>query len=193
MKAMEQLGDTKSEILDRAAELLQTRGYNGFSYRDISSPMGVKNAAIHYHYPSKGDLAMALVDRYTDILRTATRDFMKNGGSASKQLDNLFRFTLSECKCGRLVCPVGAFSVDFENLPETVKAAASRFHDATMKWLTRVLEVGRQQGEVRFEGTSDGRALALLSSLQGARQIGRMMGMEAVTRIIEQERQALGV
>ena len=190
---MEHLSDTKSEILDRAAELLQTRGYNGFSYRDISNPMGVKNAAIHYHYPSKGDLAIALIERYTEILRTATRDFMAHGGSASKQLDNLFRFTLSECKCGRLVCPVGAFSVDFESLPETVKSAAGRFHEATMKWLIRVLEVGREQGEVLFEGTPEGRALALLSSLQGARQIGRMMGGEAVTKIIEQERQALGI
>jgi len=190
---MKHLGDTKTEILDRAAELLQTRGYNGFSYRDISSPMGVKNAAIHYHYPSKGDLAMALVDRYTDILRGATREFMAHGGSAKKQLDNLFRFTLSECQRGRLVCPIGAFSVDFENLPQTVKAAASRFHEATMKWLIQVLEVGREQEELQFEGTPEGRALALLSSLQGARQIGRMMGMEAVSRIIKQERQALGV
>jgi len=53
---MQTATDTKTAILERAMALLQSKGYDGFSYKDISGPMGVKNAAIHYHYPSKTDL-----------------------------------------------------------------------------------------------------------------------------------------
>ena len=61
---MVRLIDTRDQIMDRAAHLLMSRGFNGFSYRDISAHLGVKNAAIHYHFPAKKDLALALVDEY---------------------------------------------------------------------------------------------------------------------------------
>ena len=45
--------DTREQIVDTALQLLMQRGVNGFSYRDISEPLGIKNAAVHYHFPSK--------------------------------------------------------------------------------------------------------------------------------------------
>jgi TetR/AcrR family transcriptional repressor of nem operon len=66
---MKQNNDTRGQIMDRAAQLLMSRGYKGFSYRDISSHLGVKNAAVHYHFPAKTDLALALVDEYRQTLR----------------------------------------------------------------------------------------------------------------------------
>ncbi|XLM19461.1 TetR/AcrR family transcriptional regulator, partial [Chromobacterium piscinae] len=56
--------DTRKRILDLAEELLLTRGFNGFSYQHISSELGVRNAAIHYHFPKKNDLGVALIQRY---------------------------------------------------------------------------------------------------------------------------------
>ena len=48
---MARTSDTREQIIDRASELMMQRGFNGFSYSDISAPLGVKNAAIHYHFP----------------------------------------------------------------------------------------------------------------------------------------------
>src|SRR5580698_10432746 len=56
--------DTREEILDRAEALIQTRGYSAFSYQDISDSLGIRKASIHYHFPSKTDLGIAVVDRY---------------------------------------------------------------------------------------------------------------------------------
>src|SRR6267142_5023076 len=56
--------DTSEEILNAAEELLQRRGYNGFSYHHIAIQLGVRNAAVHYHFRSKEDLGVALVKRY---------------------------------------------------------------------------------------------------------------------------------
>ena len=33
--------DIKAQLLDVAQRLLQTRGYNGFSYRDLSREVGI--------------------------------------------------------------------------------------------------------------------------------------------------------
>ena len=89
---MTQITDTREQIMDRAAQLLMSRGYKGFSYRDISSHLGVKNAAVHYHFPAKADLALALVNEYRQALRKGTSEFMAYGGPALAQLQGFFCF-----------------------------------------------------------------------------------------------------
>src|SRR5438105_15931363 len=55
---------TSQRILDIAERLVQTRGYNGFSYADIAAALRVTKASLHYHYPAKADLGKELIERY---------------------------------------------------------------------------------------------------------------------------------
>ena len=43
-----------------AERLVQSRGFNGFSYADVASELGVTKASLHYHYPGKAELGEAL-------------------------------------------------------------------------------------------------------------------------------------
>jgi AcrR family transcriptional regulator len=65
------LADTSEQILDIAQFLVQTRGFNAFSYADIASQLGIRNAAVHYHFRSKTDLGHALVVRYRQTFARA--------------------------------------------------------------------------------------------------------------------------
>jgi len=67
------MDDTKNKIMDLAENLLLSRGYNGFSYKDISLALGIKNATVHYHYPAKKDLGVAVIRRARDQLKTELR------------------------------------------------------------------------------------------------------------------------
>jgi len=179
--------------MDRAGHLLMSRGFNGFSYRDISSHLGVKNAAVHYHFPSKADLAMALVDEYRQTLRRGTAEFMAYGGEALVQLEGLFAFTSKQCLAGRCICPFGAFSIDYSQLPDDIRKATASFMDDTIRWLIRVLEVGREQGEFSFTGEARPKALSILAALQGARQMARIHGIGLLDDVILQVRHDLGL
>lgn len=190
---MVRLTDTREQIMDRAAQLLMSRGYNGFSYRDISSHLGVKNAAVHYHFPAKTDLALALIDEYRKVLRRGTAEFMAYGGSALQQLEGFFAFTEQQCRLGRCICPFGAFSVDYSDLPEELQRATDRFMEETLRWLTRVMEVGRESGEFGFDGDARAKALVVLSALQGARQLARIQDVEVLDQVIGQIRQDLNI
>jgi len=190
---MVRLNDTREQIMDRAAQLLMSRGFNGFSYRDISSHLGVKNAAVHYHFPAKTDLALALIDEYRKILRSRTSEFMAYGGSALQQLEGFFAFTSHQCHMGRCICPFGAFSVDYNELPEELRNATRSFMDETIKWLTTVMEVGRSAGEFSFVGEAREKALLILTSLQGSRQLARIHGIELLDDVVNQVRRDLGL
>jgi len=190
---MARVTDTRDQIMDRAAQLLMSRGYKGFSYRDISSHLGVKNAAVHYHFPAKTDLALALLNEYRQVLRKGTSEFMAYGGPALPQLQGFFTFTTHQCQLGRCICPFGAFSIDYAELPEDVRKATTDFMDETIKWLTQVLEVGREQEEFSFAGDARSKALSILASLQGARQMARINGIEILESVVNQVHQDLGL
>jgi TetR/AcrR family transcriptional repressor of nem operon len=185
--------DTRERIIDQAFQLMLQRGLNGFSYRDIAEPLGVKNAAIHYHFPNKSDLVKALLEEYHQTLRRSTSEFMAYGGPARPQLEGLFAFTLHQCECGRPICMVGALSIDYDDLDEDIKRASDRFMRDSVNWLTRVMEVGREQSEFSFEGDAGSKAISILAMIQGARQLARVHGLDYLENIFDQIRTDLGI
>ena len=190
---MNQVRSTRDQIIDKAFQLMLQRGLNGFSYRDISEPLGVKNAAIHYHFPNKMDLIRTLIDENHQVLRRSTSEFMAYGGPARPQLEGLFAFTRSQCECGRPLCMVGALAIDYDELNEEIKSANNRFMKDSVKWLTRVMEVGREQDEFHFAGDPESKAVSILAMIQGARQMARIHGMDHLERIFEQIRTDLDI
>src|SRR5580692_2935896 len=94
-----QLSDTATRILDVAERLVEVRGFNGFSYADVSVELNVTPAALHYHFANKADLGVALVDRYTtrfddalQAVETRTADALERlGAYADLYLDVLSR------------------------------------------------------------------------------------------------------
>src|SRR3954453_14307547 len=56
--------DTAQRTLDIAERLVQTRGFNGFSYADVAEALKVTKASLHYHFPSKAELGARLIERY---------------------------------------------------------------------------------------------------------------------------------
>jgi TetR/AcrR family transcriptional repressor of nem operon len=184
---------TKEQIIDTALQLLMQRGMNGFSYSDISEPLGIKNAAVHYHFPSKAKLIKTLIKESHQTLRKRTAEFMAYGGSARDQLEGLFEFTMRQCECGQPVCVAGALSVDFEELSGGTKDALNRFMMDTLEWFTRVLETGREQGEFQFKGKSREKAISIMASIQGARQFARIHGAKVLECTFGQIRTDLGI
>jgi len=185
--------NTREQIVDTALQLLMQRGMNGFSYRDISEPLGIKNAAVHYHFPSKAKLIRSLIKEAHEALRKNTAEFMAYGGSARRQLEGLFEFTLWQFENGRPVCLAGALSVDYEELSSGTKEALNRFMLDTLEWFTQVLEKGREQGEFTFAGGARNKALSILATIQGARQFSRIHGSKMLECTFGQIRTDLGI
>ena len=81
--------ETAEKILDVAERLIQTRGCSAFSYQDIADALKIKKASIHYHFESKTDLVIAVIDRYTErfdeALKNIARDESATSMSASSQ------------------------------------------------------------------------------------------------------------
>jgi TetR/AcrR family transcriptional repressor of nem operon len=43
-----------SPIPSVADPIIQVRGFNGFSYADVATELGVTTSTLYYHFPGKG-------------------------------------------------------------------------------------------------------------------------------------------
>jgi len=82
--------DIYQQILDIAESLTQTKGYNAFSYKDISALVGVKTSSIHYYFPTKADLGKAVVKKHIDSLCDELEQLINNKKLSCKKKLELF-------------------------------------------------------------------------------------------------------
>jgi AcrR family transcriptional regulator len=55
-------GSTRDRIREVALELFQTQGFAATSLRHIAERLGITKAALYYHYPSKSELIVSIVE-----------------------------------------------------------------------------------------------------------------------------------
>jgi AcrR family transcriptional regulator len=79
------LGETKAKILEAAFRRLAREGYAALSMRQIAKDAGVNHALINYHYRSKDQLVIAVLDAANrQLLERQHRLYRSPGGFAEK-------------------------------------------------------------------------------------------------------------
>ncbi len=162
-----------TQILDAAQEMIQMRGYNGFSYADVSAEVGLRKASIHYHYPSKTDLCLALVTRYRADAERKRSWIDGYAEGADHKLVLYAHVKRDMLRDGGRMCLCGALALDLLTLPQSVHAAVRAYFLESETWLAGVLSEGRAAGVLRFEGSAPAQAQAFQSALAGAMLMAR--------------------
>jgi TetR/AcrR family transcriptional regulator, transcriptional repressor for nem operon len=164
--------DTAQNILDAAERLVQTRGYNGFSYADIAAELGVTKASLHYHFASKADLGCALIERYQIAFTAALAGIDETVAQPRRKLAGYVELYDAVIRNDRM-CLCGMLAAEHATLPPPMQLRLQRFFDANERWLSIVLEQGRRASEFAFRESPSERARVVLSALEGAMLVAR--------------------
>lgn len=182
---MSNLATTSDEILRCARSLLIEGGYNGFSYADIAKVVGIRNASIHHHFPSKADLVRTLVARYREEAEAGIAGLERQISDPAGQLRayvGYWEACIADASAPFCVCAMLASQIPV--LPEEV-ALEVRTHFRTLSgWLTSIFERGGKQGRLRFIGSARAEAEAFMASVHGAMLSARAYGDPKIFGVI---------
>lgn len=146
------MSETANAIMDAAELRIQKGGYGSFSFRELAADVGVKSSSVHYHFPTKENLAAAVTRRYAERCLDSVDEQIKAGGNPKKVWRDLFRTALvgdaRMCLCGAL----GASAPDLP--PEVVAESRTFFRQA----IQRLVEAGVPRDS----------ATQLMATLEGA-------------------------
>lgn len=159
------MSDTRSKIIQSAETMVRSGGYNGFSFREIATEIGIKSSSVHHHFPTKESLALEVAQRYETLFFSALGD-PKAPESNTETLLRTYCDTFHQAftSSGR-ACLCGVLSNEAEQLPQSVRELISGFVDANIKWLTTAIQ--RSPNDTPSNEARD-KAQLVYCSLEGA-------------------------
>lgn len=163
---------TKDTLLDHAEALARRRGMDAFSFADLAQALEIKKASVHYHFPKKDDLALALVTRYA----AQFLDGLPTEGPAGDRLGHYLSAYKAALGEGDTVCLCVALGAGVSTLSPDVTKAVNKFHEASIAWLEDVFACGIRDGSLRDVGYPPSDAVNCLAVVEGAQLLARAAG-----------------
>jgi TetR/AcrR family transcriptional repressor of nem operon len=181
--------DTRQRIMTAARLTVQDRGYGGLSFRELAKDVGIKSASIHHYFPTKGELGGALAERYTSDFAEYLDGLLGEGldqETCIRKYTDVFRNTLLN---ENRMCLGGIMAAEHKELPVEVRAEVVKFSEMNVRWLIKVLSLGKN-ARVATKATQR-RALAIFAAIEGAQLVARSRGdVSAYDEIVEAYRAA---
>ena len=116
----EAAGDTKEKILDAAFRRLAAEGYSALSLREIARDAGVNHALINYHFRTKDQLVIAVLDEANARLLARQRAMYASPETFAEKWAQARRFYRDDLASGfvRVQAELWAASLGNEGLRE---------------------------------------------------------------------------
>lgn len=176
------MNDTRSEIIRLAGELIRSIGYNSFSYADIAKQLNIKNAAIHYYFPSKADLGVEVIRQN----RTTFNDYTQNWNRLDYRQQFISYLHMHDSFINNYwVCIVGSLAPSYDTLPENMQKELQHLVNTIIDWLTNLLNEGRMNNVFSFKEPPQTKAYMIHSALLSSLQMNKVLKNDVYKSIQE--------
>ena len=159
--------DTRSQILDTAQDILQRQSISGVSFQDLADRIGIKKGSMYYHFKSKDDLSIAILERAaSEMSQSLMRGHSKTASEQLHYFIGIFRSFMGQCE---KICPGGAFAGVWDKLNEPVQQQVQKLINLQLQGMQHIINTGLESGEFDSHG-QDSEALAqwVIDNIQGA-------------------------
>jgi len=172
--------NTRSRIILLGDALIRRKGYNAFSFGDISNELNIKKASIHYHFSTKTALVNAIIQKHIELLEK----FIKRVADAPP-LDkiNLFLLVYSMAKSEGRISILGSLGNDYYTLREDTQKNIKSLTDRTLDWLAHTLREGKNLGVFHYTMDDRSKALMVITNILGAEQLSRITNQSDFQKI----------
>jgi len=167
--------DTREAILHLGASLIQQVGYHAFSYADIAKSLNIKNAAVHYHFPTKADLYESVVEAHIENYLLIGKELEKATVPAKAKLEKIISRYTHLVEVDR-ICVIGAIAADYKTLPVNTREKVVTLVELVLKLVEKTLTEGKKNGEFTFTESSRVQTLMIMTNLSAGVQLARITG-----------------
>lgn len=154
--------NTTERIMDAAESRIRHYGYHAVSFRDLADDLGIKSASVHYHFPQKEDLGLALVERYSKTFFALLAERAAKAKTSNDKLSAFCKTYAEALNASDKICLCGILGAESGGLPDPLNAAVAAFFDENVKWVWQALPSDMESAKRKAT------AVQVVATLQGA-------------------------
>jgi TetR/AcrR family transcriptional regulator, transcriptional repressor for nem operon len=166
---------TKQKLLNTARDLIQRYGVNRMSYADLSGVVGISTASIHYYFPKKDDLILALIIESRTLYGDRFAQIAAGPGSAVEKIKSIVGLYYDGV-CKDKMCFIGTLSAEVMSLSDGIRAALTETTEKNIRIFESIISQGMREGEFVQGKNSYEAAYAFNSAVLGAQIFSRCSG-----------------
>jgi AcrR family transcriptional regulator len=157
-------------VVKVVSEMFLMRGFACTSMDDVVKQSGVSKSNIYYHFKSKDELTLAVLENYISTLQNLFREQSQDDeGQLLPRLERYIEQLIQDlverdCVGG---CPLMSLMVEAGKTNEAVRVRLAQFFQQQKDQLTQLLEEGKRRGEVRNDLPASVLASLISSWLEG--------------------------
>ncbi len=156
------MSGTIDKLLDLAEDSIRLRGYHAVSFRDLADELGIKSSSVHHYFRRKEDLAVALIERYSDRFFEELKTQCNKARPPVNKLAVHYKVYRESLLSTEKFCLCGILGAESGGIPNSVSTAVSTFFDKNVAWVEEALPQTLSSGERQR------RAQHIVASMQGA-------------------------
>lgn len=168
--------ETRSELLQAAFKEIYAYGFQAASLTRILTNVNHTKGALYHHFSSKKRLGLSVVeeiigekiyDCFTTPLENTIDPIPVLYEIFQRKADTL---TLEEIKYG---CPLNNLIQEMGSIDEDFNESLKKISDKWISSIEEALNRGKENGNVRIDVDSNGVALLIVASIEGALGLGK--------------------
>ncbi|MCF7800826.1 MAG: TetR/AcrR family transcriptional regulator [Candidatus Marinimicrobia bacterium] len=156
----------QKEILEAALETFVKKGYNATRMDDLVKATGLSKGAIYWHFSSKHELFMALIEHWMDQFAPLLSPGYHAGKSASKILRDIGRFTLKTFYLNKNWYLAELEFWAMANRDKEIRTLARKLYKRIIGEFESVIRYGVKEGEFHTDNPTV-MAMSIMTTLQG--------------------------
>ncbi len=173
---MKKAAATRLHILQKAFELIYSKGYQTTSIDDILATTQVTKGAFYYHFKTKDEMGMAIINELMKPALTGSFTEILQSPDPLKAIYNLMYELLIKNDLLKVEygCPAANFTQEMTPWNKDFTLALNEITTQWQEAMTAALEKGKKEGYVRKDVNPKQVTLFIMSGYWGARNFGKL-------------------
>ncbi len=174
---MKKADATRLTILQKAFELIYTKGYQTTSIDDILATTQVTKGAFYYHFKNKDEMGMAIINELIKpALANSFIEPLQNDENPLEAIYNLMHHLLMKNDFLKVEygCPASNFTQEMTPWNTDFSKALNEIIQQWTKIMAAAIEKGKKNGFVSKETNAKQVTMFVLSGYWGIRNFGKL-------------------
>jgi len=175
---------TKVKALREAKNLLQSYGFNAFSFQHVADSVGIKKPGLYDHFASKELLGVALIEDYLAGFQNWTE--IVEVFQPYDRLGAYFELLIKFLQDRRKLCPMPVLISDLHSLPESMQRSLRSLFQFQAGWIEHTIFEGQQKGVFRTNQSAVNLTPIVISMSIGGQMTARITNNALILRSIKE-------
>ena len=167
----------RRRVLDAAARSFQAVGYGGTSMHDLVREAAITGGALHHHFPTKKDLALAVIsERVSAEVAETWIETVRRAPTAAQGILQVFEDVIAQLDAKGSVsgCPLGNLALELSLADDDFRGAVATEYGAWRGAIADRLATDAAVGQAPFAGSDpEGFANVVVAMFSGAMSIAK--------------------